>query len=51
MDNVQTASMIHSGFGFTYFSQSYYFSFGYFGFSKIEYGANCLEGLGDAGLI
>ena len=39
-----------NAYGF-YFSQSYYFSFGYFGFSKIEYGANCLEGLGDTGLI
>ena len=35
MDNVQTASMIHSGFGFTYFSQSYYFSFGYFTFPNL----------------
>lgn len=51
MENMQTVSQFNTVVWFSYFSQSFYFSFGYFAFPKTEYEADCLEDLGNAGLI
>lgn len=51
MENIQTVSQLNTVVWFSYFSQSFYFSFGYFAFPKTEYEADCLEDLGNAGLI
>lgn len=51
MENVQKVSQLNNVVWFSYFSQSFYFSFGYFAFPKTEYEVEFLENLGNAGLI
>lgn len=44
MNNIQKATtQVNNGFWFSLFTQSFYFSFGYFAFPKTEYEDDFLE--------
>ena len=45
MENMSRVGQINNGFWFSYFSQSFYFSFGYFAIAKTEYEAGFLANL------
>lgn len=49
MENVQTISQLISLVSFSFFSQSFYYSFGYFAMPTTEYEADSWNGLHHAG--
>ncbi|MDD4600699.1 MAG: hypothetical protein PHQ46_06540 [Negativicutes bacterium] len=51
MENMQKAVQLNNNFWFSFFSQGFYFSFGYFAFPKIEYEADFLGNFVMTGLI
>ena len=51
MENTQKVIQLNNSRWFSNFSQSFYFSFGYFAFPTTEYEADFSEDLGNAGLI
>ncbi len=45
MENMQKACHFYNGFSFRFFSQGFYFSVGYFAFTKTAYMTNFLKNL------
>lgn len=51
MESIHSASHLNTVSWFSYFSRSFYFSFGYFAFPKTEYWAGMRKNLGNTGLV